>query len=101
MNDNAAREVVAMQFAGGRAIARLAEEWDRDSAWVEESIRHALLEHIPRRDGGLKAPRMEVRSMRQQEQAPCDGQRRLEFDAEGLEAGRPVASAGRAERIVA
>ena len=54
MDDQAAREVVAMQFAGGLSIARLAEDWERDPEWVEEAIRRALLETIPERNGGLK-----------------------------------------------
>lgn len=51
-----------MQFAGGMSIARVAEAWERDAAWVEAAIRRALLESIPRRDGGLKAPRVETRA---------------------------------------
>lgn len=47
-------QVVAMQFAGGRLIAQLAEEWERDAAWVEEAIRRALRETIPQRNGGMK-----------------------------------------------
>lgn len=64
LDEDAAREVVAMQFAGGQPIARLAEEWERDAAWVEESIRRALLASIPKRDGGMKPPRAEVRAER-------------------------------------
>ncbi len=60
-------QVVAMQFAGGMSIARLAEEWERDAAWVEDAIRRALLESIPERDGGLMAPRAEVRAARSEE----------------------------------
>jgi uncharacterized protein YbbK (DUF523 family) len=67
MDDQAAREVVAMQFAGGRSIAQLAEEWERDQAWVEEAIRQALLEEIPERDGGLKVPRGRMRAERAEE----------------------------------
>lgn len=63
-SDDAAAEVVAMQFAAGRQIAQLAEEWDRDAQWVEEAIRQALLAGIPRRDGGLKPSRSEVRAER-------------------------------------
>jgi hypothetical protein len=66
-SDAAAREVVAMQFAGGMSIARLAEAWERDAGWVEESIRRALLETIPQRDGGLKVPRAEARAERSEE----------------------------------
>jgi hypothetical protein len=69
MDDQAAREVVAMQFAGGMSIARLAESWERDAAWVEEAIRHALLENIPKRDGGLKPSRSEIRAERGEEDA--------------------------------
>jgi hypothetical protein len=66
-NDDAAREVVAMQFAGGMSIAQLAEDWERDTAWVEDAIRRALLETIPQRDGGLKVPRTEARASRTEE----------------------------------
>lgn len=52
-----AAQVIAMQFAGGRLIAQLAEEWERDAAWVEEVIRRALRETIPRRNGGMKVSR--------------------------------------------
>lgn len=62
--DEAAREVVAMQFAGGRSIAGLAEEWERDADWIEEAIRQALLESIPKRAGGLKVPRKQERAER-------------------------------------
>jgi hypothetical protein len=62
-----AGEVAAMQFAGGMAIAEVAALWERNAAWVEEAIRRALLESIPRRDGGLKAPRAEVRSERSEQ----------------------------------
>ncbi len=67
MDDQAAREVVAMQFAGGMSIARLAEEWERDQEWVEEAIRQALLEEIPERDGGLKVSRRTIRAERAEE----------------------------------
>ena len=68
---DAAQDVVAMQFAGGASVARLAREWDRDAAWVEEAIRVALLRAIPKRDGGLKEPRAQERRERaeQSEQA--------------------------------
>lgn len=59
-----AREIVAMQFAGGRSIEGLAEEWERDRDWIEEAIRQALLESIPERDGGLKVSRREQRAER-------------------------------------
>lgn len=67
MDDEAAREVVAMQFAGGMSIARVAEDWERDAAWVEAAIRAALLKSIPIRDGGLKPPRAEARAERAEE----------------------------------
>jgi hypothetical protein len=63
-HDDSAREVAAMQFAGGRLIAEIAAEWERDVAWVEEAIRHALLEMIPRCEGGLKIAREEARARR-------------------------------------
>ncbi len=50
-----------MQFAGGMSIAELAAEWDRDEEWVESAVRRELLKLIPRRDGGLKATRAEMR----------------------------------------
>jgi hypothetical protein len=65
--DDAAREVVAMQFAGGKTVAQLAEEWERCADWVEESIRRSLLEMIPRRDGGMKLSRSEARAQRSEE----------------------------------
>lgn len=67
MDDQAAKEVVAMQFAGGLSIARLAEDWERDQAWVEDAIRQALLREIPVKDGGLKPPRAEERAERAEE----------------------------------
>ena len=54
-----------MQFAGGRSIAQLADEWQRDAAWVEAAVRRALRASIPERDGGLKATRREIRAERQ------------------------------------
>jgi hypothetical protein len=60
-------EVIAMQFAGGVSIARLAEVWERDAGWIEGVIRVALLKTIPERDGGLKPPRAEVRAERSEE----------------------------------
>ncbi len=66
--DDAAREVVAMQFAAGAAIADLAEEWEHDAGWVEEAIRRMLLQSIPRSDGGMKPPRAEGRAERREEQ---------------------------------
>lgn len=62
VDDAAAAEVAAMQFAGGRSIAQVAEAWERDMSWVEAAIRRALLETIPRCQGGLKAPRVETRA---------------------------------------
>ena len=55
------REIAAMQFAGGRSIAGLAEEWECDADEIEEAIRMALLESIPERYGGLKVSRREAR----------------------------------------
>lgn len=65
--DDAAGEVAAMQFAGGMTIAEVAAQWDREPRWVEQAIRNALLASIPRRDGGLKAPRVEQRAGRSDE----------------------------------
>ncbi|HVW78525.1 MAG TPA: helix-turn-helix domain-containing protein [Alloacidobacterium sp.] len=65
----ASREVVAAQFAGGLTIARLAEDWEKSVAWIEDAIRHALLLYIPRRSGGLKASRTEVKAERSEELA--------------------------------
>lgn len=62
LDDQAAREVAAMQFAGGMSIDQVAEAWERDAEWVEDAIRQAMLKSIPRRDGGLKAPRTETRA---------------------------------------
>lgn len=61
---DAAAEVAAMQFAGGMAISDVAAEWERDVEWVEAAVRRALLQSIPRRDGGLKASRTEMRAER-------------------------------------
>lgn len=73
-------EVVAMQFAGGRSVARLAEDWERDVAWVEAAVRRALLEQIPQRVGGLKPSRAHIRTERDEEQMQLDGlQARLEL----------------------
>jgi len=84
-SDDRARAVVAMQFAGGMSIARLAEAWDRDAAWVEEAIRHALLETIPQRNGGLKISRTEARAAKletrsEEEAASESAQGELEFN---------------------
>ncbi len=67
LDDEAIGEVVAMQFAGGLSIAKLAADWDRDREWVEQAIRHALLASIPKRDGGLKPSRWETRPERREE----------------------------------
>jgi hypothetical protein len=67
VDDQAAGEVVAMQFAGGMSIAQLATDWERDTAWVEDAIRRALLATIPQRDGGLKVSRSEARAARSEE----------------------------------
>ncbi len=77
--EDPAREVVAMQFAGGMSIARLAEEWERDAMWVEESVRLALLESIPKRDGGMKISRVEARAARVEPEAECETQVEMEF----------------------
>jgi hypothetical protein len=80
IEDAGAREVVAMQFAGGRSIAQLAEEWERSAEWVEESIRRSLLEMIPKRDGGMKVSRSEARALRSGElQAVREAQAKLEW----------------------
>ena len=63
-DDRDAMEVAAMQFAGGMPAARVAELWDREIEWVEDAIRLALLGHIPKRNGGLKASRSELRAER-------------------------------------
>lgn len=60
-------EVAAMQFAAGRSMAELAEDWERDVAWVEAAVRKALLASIPQRDGGLKPARDGVRAERDEE----------------------------------
>jgi hypothetical protein len=78
VQDEDCAQVVAMQFAGGMSLAKLAEEWERDPAWVEEAIRRALLEAIPQRDGGLKMPRSEERAARSEEVEALSGvQRKL------------------------
>lgn len=59
-----ARDVVAMQFAGGRSIAQLVMEWESTEAWVEDAIRQALLREIPQKDGGLKPPRRQSQAER-------------------------------------
>lgn len=57
LDEDSVAQVVAMQFAGGRLITQLAEEWERDTAWVEEAIRRALRDTIPTRNGGMKISR--------------------------------------------
>lgn len=69
--------VVAMQFAGGMSIAQLMETWERDAAWVEAAVRQALLEMIPERDGGLKAPRAEIRAAKSEELESLRGVQRV------------------------
>lgn len=69
-----------MQFAGGMSVAQVAAEWDRDGEWVEAAVRRELLKLIPRRDGGLKATRTEVRAERQCMEQPVEGmQGKLEW----------------------
>jgi hypothetical protein len=75
--DNAAAEVAAMQFAGGMSITRVAELWEKDSLWVEGAIRQALLASIPRRDGGTKVSRTDVRAERRAEALMDVGQAAL------------------------
>lgn len=53
-----------MQFAGGKSVAQLMEEWERNTEWVEGAIRAALLGSIPTRDGGLKPSRFTERKRR-------------------------------------
>lgn len=67
--DETAGEVAAMQFAGGMSIESVAAEWDREAEWVEAAIRVELLKFIPRRDGGLKPSRTEMRAERSEERA--------------------------------
>ncbi len=69
IDDQAAADVAAMQFAGGMTIAAVAEQWERDPVWVEGAVRRALLASIPRRDGGLKDPRAGERAARSNELA--------------------------------
>lgn len=66
-----------MQFAGGLSIAQIAEAWEKDAEWVEAAIRRALLESIPRRLGGLKASRSEVRAERKDRAAVGETQGEL------------------------
>lgn len=80
LSDEAAGEVAAMQFAGGRSVAEVAAAWERDAAWVEAAVRRALRTHIPRRDGGLKETRAELRGERRDERdAVMCAQRSLEW----------------------
>ena len=62
-----AGEVAALQFAGGRSIAQVAAEWERDASWVESAIRRKLLEQVPQRAGGLKPARDAGRAERCEE----------------------------------
>ncbi len=71
------REVAAMQFAGGRSMAQLAEYWERDISWVEAAVRRALLQQIPQRVGGLKPSRDGARAERSDEQSRLDEQQGL------------------------
>ena len=66
--DGLAAQVAAMQFAGGRSMADLAVEWERDVEWVENAVRRALLARIPVRDGGLRLSRRERRRRRAEQQ---------------------------------
>ena len=80
LDDEAAGEVAAMQFAGGRTIAQVAAQWEREPGWVEAAIRRALLATVPQRDGGLKAPRAEERAQAaQKSEAWRESQGRLEW----------------------
>ena len=79
-SDALSGEVAAMQFAAGRSVADLAEEWEQSTAWVEAAVRRALLAQIPQRDGGLKPSRAESRAERSEEQMRLDAlQGRLEL----------------------
>jgi len=69
LDDDAAAEVAAMQFAAGMSVALIAQEWDQSVAWVESAIRVALLKYIPRRDGGLKLTRTKARAASSEELA--------------------------------
>lgn len=81
LDDSAAMEVAVMQFAGGMTMARVAEEWEHDAAWVEEAVRRALLRTIPQREGGLKPPRAEARAERSGElTAVKELQGQMEFE---------------------
>lgn len=60
-------EVAAMQFAGGRSMAQVAADWERDIAWAEEAVRRALLRTIPERAGGLMPARDGCREERGRE----------------------------------
>lgn len=62
--DEAAAEVAAMQFAGGKSIAEVAAEWEMEPERVEAAVRRALLATIPKYAGGLKPTRFEVRKRR-------------------------------------
>lgn len=73
MDDLGAQQVAAMQFAGGRSMAQVAEQWDRDLEWVEGAVRRVLLATIPERDGGTKVPRAEVQADRRMDAEQYEG----------------------------
>jgi hypothetical protein len=83
MDEKAAGAVAAMQFAAGRSIAEVAEEWERDTAWMEEAIRRTLLESIPRRDGGRMRPRAEARAQRQETRESIRAMQSKLFEEDG------------------
>lgn len=80
MDDASAQDVAAMQFAGGRSMAQVAEQWDREVDWVEAAVRRALLATIPARDGGTKQPRAEVQAERRMDAAQAEGLQPALFD---------------------
>lgn len=57
-------DVIAAQFAAGLSIRRLAMDWGLDEAMIELAIRSQFRMLIPRRAGGDKPSRTEVRAMR-------------------------------------
>ncbi|MGA9070539.1 MAG: hypothetical protein WB424_09820 [Terracidiphilus sp.] len=93
-----AAEVAAMQFAGGLSIARVAELWDRDAEWVEDAVRSAFLEWIPKRAGGLKATRAEAKAARRE--AAKSAQQRQAVQSE-IVFGCSLSEARAPERIAA
>lgn len=72
LDEDGAMDVAAMQFAGGLSAAKVAELWDRDVQWVEDAIRRAMLQAIPKRSGGLKEPRAQARAERRQQAAESE-----------------------------